>query len=195
MVAAAAVRAGALTSLEMPTAARVAVGAAAPLVAACDDSNPCQPSQTCCNTAAGAACCPAADACCCPDEQHCCPQGECQCTGCPGASCACTGCTPSGGMCQMAPAFEVHSELLGKCALCHGAMEVAANSLFNTAACKKGVESAVKLVCKVAGPYAAVCKGVVTAICNACRSVTKNHCTWKTWVHKECYKHHYCSSV
>eukprot|EP00500_Bicosoecida_sp_ms1_P000092 CAMPEP_0203807852 /NCGR_PEP_ID=MMETSP0115-20131106/1288_1 /ASSEMBLY_ACC=CAM_ASM_000227 /TAXON_ID=33651 /ORGANISM="Bicosoecid sp, Strain ms1" /LENGTH=155 /DNA_ID=CAMNT_0050716537 /DNA_START=325 /DNA_END=793 /DNA_ORIENTATION=- len=59
-----------------------------------------------------------------------------------------------------------------KCDACKVALTVAGNSLFNTYACKDGIETAVKLVCKFTGEFSTACKALVGVVCDIATTST-----------------------
>lgn len=77
-----------------------------------------------------------------------------------------------------------------QCDACKVALEVAANSIFNTYACKKGIETAVKLVCHFTGEFSKACSILVTGICDICHHV--DHCSWHSVVDRACKREHFC---
>jgi len=80
------------------------------------------------------------------------------------------------------------------CEACIYAMEGVFNlALFDTLACAKGVETLVKLVCSVAGPYAGACKAFVGLVCSACKLVTKDQCNWKPLAEDACKQMGFCA--
>lgn len=80
----------------------------------------------------------------------------------------------------------------GECGACEAAMQATFDMVFNAELCRKGIETAVKLACKLTGPFSAACKGFVTGICTACRHASKGHCSWRQKAVEECKAHHFC---
>lgn len=84
------------------------------------------------------------------------------------------------------------SVLPGECSMCKDAMNVVANLIFNTYACDKSIEEAIKLVCDLSGPFKSACKEMITLVCKACKDVTKDHCSWQPLAADACQDMGFC---